>query len=159
MNPIKMIGGLAAALLLAQAPAARAADGQGDLREIRALFLRQAAAEAAHDIATLDTVLAHASPGRPDPVSFVARAYQFWGREAVMKHFEKTFEGTWGFEPEVEAMRIIPIGPDAAQIFVPARVTFAPGGTVTTQPFLINEFAIRTAEGWRIAAIVPVPAS
>jgi hypothetical protein len=158
MHHLKAVAAAATALLLASPPAAHA-DEARDQQEVRALFLRQANAEAAHDIGALDTVLAHAAPGQPDPVSFIARAYQFWGREAVMQHFAKTFEGTWGFEPDMAAMRIITLGPDAAHIFVPARVTFAPGGTVTTLPFLINEFAIRTAEGWRIAATVPVPAS
>ncbi|MBR0641752.1 nuclear transport factor 2 family protein [Roseomonas hellenica] len=125
---------------------------------MRALFLRQAAGENAHDIGAIDAVLAHAAPGQPDPVSFVARAYRFWGREAVMEHFRATFRGTWRFEPDLDAMRIVPLGADAAQIFVPARVTFAPGGAVTTQLFLINEFAIRSGDGWRVAAIVPVPA-
>ena len=50
-----------------------------DIAEIRALFVRQAAGESAHDIAAIDAVLAHAPPGQPDPVNFVARAYRFWG--------------------------------------------------------------------------------
>jgi hypothetical protein len=49
------------------APAVSAAD----IKEIRALFLRQAAGETAHDIQVIDSVLARTPPGQPDPVDFV----------------------------------------------------------------------------------------
>ncbi|MBY5355549.1 nuclear transport factor 2 family protein [Rhizobium leguminosarum] len=130
-----------------------------DLEEIRALFLRQAAGETAHDIEVIDAVLARALPGQPDPVNFVARAYRFWGREAVIDHFRTVFTGTWRFEPDEEAIRIMPLGPDVAHIYAPTRVTAGPAGQeAATYTFLVNEFAIRTPEGWRISAIVPVPA-
>jgi hypothetical protein len=130
-----------------------------DLEEIRALFLRQAAGETAHDIEVIDAVLARAAPGQPDPVTFVARAYRFWGREAVLDHFRAIFKGTWRFEPDTSAMRVIPISADVAQIYAPTQVTLGPGGApAATYQFLVNEFAVRTSAGWRIAAIVPVPA-
>src|ERR1700733_14137494 len=94
-------------------PGEAAAVTSADVEEIRALFLRQAAGETAHDIDVIDAVLARTPPGQPDPVSFVARAYCFWGREAVINHFRKMFAGTWRFEPDQAAMRVIPLGPDA----------------------------------------------
>ena len=130
-----------------------------DIEEIRNLFLRQAAGETAHDIQVIESVLAEAPPGQPDPVNFVARAYRFWGREAVIKHFRAVFTGTWRFEPDEDAIRILPLGPDVAHIYAPTRITVgAAGQEAATYSFLVNEFAIRTAEGWRISAIVPVPA-
>ena len=130
-----------------------------DVEEIRALFLRQAAGETAHDIQVIDDVLARTPPGQPDPVNFVARAYCFWGREAVLDHFRTIFGGTWRFEPDQSAIRVMPLGPDVAHIFAPTRITVGPAGQqAATYPFLINEFAIRTPGGWRISAIVPVPA-
>jgi hypothetical protein len=130
-----------------------------DIDEIRSLFLRQAAGETAHDIEVIESVLARARPGQPDPVNFVARAYRFWGREAVIDHFRKTFAGTWRFEPDEGAIRVMPLGPDVAHIYAPTRVTAgAAGQEAATFTFLVNEFAIRTPEGWRISAIVPVPA-
>ncbi|MDG3441221.1 YybH family protein [Nitrospirillum amazonense] len=130
-----------------------------DIEEIRALFLRQATAENAHDIQMMDTVLAHTPPGQPDPVNFVARAYRFWGRAAVIDHFRAVFAGTWRFEPDEDAIRILPLGPDVAHIYAPTRITVGPAGQEgTTHTFLVNEVAIRTAGGWRISAIVPVPA-
>ncbi|MBM2714188.1 nuclear transport factor 2 family protein [Mesorhizobium caraganae] len=130
-----------------------------DVEEIRALFLRQAAGETAHDIDVIDAVLARALPGQPDPVNFVARAYRFWGREAVIDHFRTVFTGTWRFEPDEEAIRVMPLGSDVAHIYAPTRITAGPADQeAATYTFLVNEFAIRTPEGWRISAIVPVPA-
>jgi len=130
-----------------------------DIEEIRNLFLRQAAGETAHDIQVIESVLARTPPGQPDPVNFVARAYRFWGREAVIDHFRAAFAGTWRFEPDEDAIRVMPLGPDAAHIFAPTRVTAgAAGQEAATFTFLVNEIAIRTPEGWRISAIVPVPA-
>jgi hypothetical protein len=149
-----------ASSLLAVATYSHAADvSSGDIQEIRNLFLRKAAAESAHDLNVLDDVLARAPEGQPDPVMLVARAYQFWGRDAVLAHYRETFTGTWRLEPDQGAVRVIPLGPDVVQIFAPTRVTVgAAGQEAKTYPFLINQFAIRTAAGWRISAIVPVPA-
>ena len=130
-----------------------------DIQEIRDLFLQQAAGETAHDIATIESILAPTVPGQPDPVNFVARAYRFWGRSAVLDHFRDIFQGTWRFEPDETAIRILPLGAGAAHIYAPTRITAgAAGQTPVTRTYLINEFAIRTPEGWRISAIVPVPA-
>jgi hypothetical protein len=143
----------------AASPGTAVAASSADVEEIRALFLRQAAGETAHDIQVIDAVLARVSPGQPDPVNFVARAYCFWGREAVMNHFRTTFTGTWRFEPDQSAIRVMPLGADVAHIYAPTRITVgAAGRQAATYQFHINEFAIRTPDGWRIAAIVPVPA-
>jgi hypothetical protein len=130
-----------------------------EVEEIRALFLRQAAGETAHDIQVIDAVLARAPSDQVDPVNFVARAYCFWGREAVIEHFRAIFAGTWRFEPDESAIRVIPIAPDVAHIYAPTRITAGgPGQQAATYSFLVNEFAIRTPDGWRISTIVPVPA-
>jgi hypothetical protein len=130
-----------------------------DTQQIRALVLEKAAAESAHDIDAIDASLAHAAPGQPDPVSYVARAYRFWGRDAVIEHFRKVFAGTWRVEPDQDAIRITPLNADTAQIYVPTRVTIgAAGQPATTSTFLINEIAIRTEAGWKITAVIPVPA-
>lgn len=129
-----------------------------DMGEIRNLFLRQAAGETAHDIEVIESVLAHPAPEQPDPVNFVARAYRFWGRDAVIDHFRTVFSGTWRFEPDEEAIRVIPLGPNVAHIFAPTRITVgAPGQEASTLSFLVNEIAIRTPDGWRISTIIPVP--
>ena len=130
-----------------------------DRQEVKAVFLKQAAAATAHDIAAFEQVFAPTPAGQPDPVSFVARAYQFWGRPALIEHFTETFKGVWKFEPDAERVKIIPLTPDTAEIYAPTQVTSGTSSeTAKTAPFLVYEVAVRTPEGWRIAAIVPVPA-
>jgi ketosteroid isomerase-like protein len=154
-----LLAALSFSLLTALSCAHAAEVTASDTQEIRDLFLRQAAAETAHDINALDAVMAPAVPGQPDPVSFVARAYRFWGRDAVMEHFRKTFAGTWSIEPDQSAIRIVPLTGDTVQIYAPTRVTLgAAGQPPKTATFLINEFAIRTQEGWKISAVIAVPA-
>jgi hypothetical protein len=131
----------------------------GDEARVRTLFLTQVAAENAHDIVKLNGVLADSSDDESSPVSFVARAYQFWGKKAVMKHFEETFKGTWHLDPDMARSRVVPLSADTAQIYVPTKVTLgAPGKDAVTATFLINQFAVRTSQGWRFTAILPVPA-
>ncbi|VVE25822.1 hypothetical protein PCA20602_03387 [Pandoraea capi] len=130
-----------------------------DEQRVRSLFLTQVAAENAHDIATLDTVLADSDAGRPSPVSFVARAYRFWGKDAVMQHFREAFAGTWHLEPDAAQIQVIPLSDDTAQLYAPTQVTLGgPGKPAVTAPFLINQFAVRTPQGWKFTAILPVPA-
>jgi len=130
-----------------------------DRQEVKAVFLQQAAAATAHDIEAFERVLASTPPGQPDPVAFVARAYQFWGKPALVEHFKETFKGVWRFEPDAERVRVIPLTPDTAEIYAPTQVTFGTSSeTAKTAPFLVYEVAVRTAEGWRIAAIIPVSA-
>lgn len=139
-------------------PSASIPVSENDLQAIRALFLRQAAGETAHDMEVMESIFARALAGQPDPVNFVARAYTFWGREAVLAHFREVFAGTWRFEPDEAAIRVIPLGPDVAHIYAPTRITAgAAGQPESVFHFLVNEIAIRTPEGWRISAIVPVP--
>ncbi|CAG9224187.1 conserved exported hypothetical protein [Paraburkholderia caribensis] len=139
---------------------AQAADvTPGDTQTIRALFLQQTAAETAHDLDALSGMFASTAPGQPDPVSFVARAYRFWGRNEVLEHFRQTFAGTWRVEPDQSALRIIPLNQDTVQVYAPTRVTIgAPGQPEKTATFLINEFMIRSPSGWKVAAVIPLPA-
>jgi hypothetical protein len=69
------------------------------------------------------------------------------------------FAGTWRFEPDQGAIRMMPLGPDTAHIYAPIRIKLGPpGGQSATYPDLVNEIAIRTPNGWRNSAIIPVPA-
>ncbi|WP_420998284.1 YybH family protein [Cupriavidus sp. 30B13] len=160
--PILRRGLLAALSLWLPAAVAYADAGTvsaSDTQEIRALFLRQAAAATAHDIVAFEGVLATPPAGQPDPVTFVARAYQFWGKPALVDHFKETFKGVWKFEPDAERIRIVPLSADVAELYAPTQVTSgASEASAKTVPFLVYEVAVRTAAGWRIASIVPVSA-
>ncbi|MDB5787996.1 nuclear transport factor 2 family protein [Caballeronia mineralivorans] len=130
-----------------------------DRQEVKDVFLRQAAAATAHDIMAFERVLASTPAGQSDPIAFVARAYQFWGKPALIEHFKETFKGVWKFEPNVESIKIVPLTADVAELYAPTQITLgASEASAKTAPFLVYEVAVRTSEGWRIASIVPVPA-
>jgi len=132
---------------------------EADRAQVKDVLLRQAAAASAHDIAAFEQVLVSVPPGHQDPIVMVARAYQFWGKTALINHFKETFKGVWKFEPDVQAIKVIPLTPDVAQIYAPTQITLgASDASARTAPFLVYEVAVRTPEGWRIASIVPVPA-
>ena len=63
------------------------------------------------------------------------------------------FEGfRHGFDEGL--LRVIPIGPDTAHIYAPCRVTVGElDKPPATANYLINEFAVRTPEGWKISTI------
>ena len=160
---LRMRRGLPVVLLLSLltgAGCAQAADvTPADSQAVRALFLQQTTAETAHDLHALSGMFASTAPGQPDAVSFVARAYRFWGRGEVLEHFRQTFAGTWRVEPDRSALRIIPLNQDTVQVYAPTKVTIgAPGQPEKTATFLINEFMIRSPSGWKVAAVIPVPA-
>lgn len=112
---------------------ARSASG-ADIKEIRDLFLRHAVGETAHDIGVIESVLANTPAGQPDPVNLVARAYCFWGREAVVDHLRTVFAGTWRFEPEENAIRILPSEADVAHIRTPTCITIGSAGSIGRRP-------------------------
>ena len=151
-----------AALVVANATAQAAATHHftdRDKQEVQDVFLRQAAAATAHDIVAFGNVLADAPAGQPDPVIFVAHAYEFWGKPALIEHFKETFKGVWKFEPDQEHIKIVPLTADVAQVYAPTQITLgASEATAKTVPFLVYEVAVRTSKGWRIASIVPVAA-
>ena len=53
----------------------------------------------------------------------------------------------------------LPLGPDTAQVFVPIVFTIGAAGQ-PAQPtrFLMNQVLVKTAEGWRVSSILPIPA-
>jgi hypothetical protein len=131
----------------------------GDRQAVEAVFIRQAQAATAHDIDAFAGVLASAPAGQPDPIVFLARSYQFWGKPALIEHFRQTFRSVWKFEPDMTKIRVVPLSADVAQLYAPTQVTVgASEATAKTASFLVYETAVRTADGWRIASIVPVPA-
>jgi uncharacterized protein (TIGR02246 family) len=112
------------------------------------------AAQNAHDPKAVSNTL-HDSPN----VLWITRGTAIWGRDAVLTRFETLYQGTWKLEPEAGAFRVVELGPDTAQIFVPIVFTIgAPGQAAQPMRFLMNQVLVKTAEGWRISSILPIPA-
>lgn len=131
---------------------------EADRQQVKEVFERQAQAATAHDLDAFGAVFA-APNELGDPVVFVARPYQYWGKPALIDHFRETFKGVWRFEPDLAKLRVIPLTPDVAQIYAPTQVTLGHSAAdARTASYLVYEIAIRTPAGWRISSIVPIAA-
>jgi hypothetical protein len=151
-NAAMMIG--AGALLLgASATGAHTRDAD----EVRSLFEREVKAENAHDIAEFAAVLVPSGAELSASTIMVTRDGKFVGRDTVVEHFVGYFKGSWQLDPDWAQLSIVPLGADTYHLVVPSRITLGPPGKEPqTLPFLINEVAVRTADGWRFTTIVAV---
>lgn len=122
--------------------------------EVRAQFDRFVAAQNAHDLKAVGDLLLD-SPNFP----WITRGTPIWGREPDVKRFETLYQGTWMLEPRKEELKVIMLGDDTAQLFVPIMFTIGPAGQ-SAQParFLMNQLIVKTADGWKTANILPIPA-
>jgi len=122
--------------------------------DVKKAFDAFVAAQNAHDPKAVSNTL-HDSPN----LLWITRGTAIWGKEAALKRFEALYQGTWKLEPEAGALKVMVLGPDTAQIFVPIVFTIgAPGQTAQPTRFLMNQVLIKTAEGWRVSSILPIPA-
>ena len=121
--------------------------------EVRLLFGQFVAAQNAHDIAAVRDIL-HDSP----QFLWITRGVQYWGREAALHRFEEYYRGTWTLEPRNDQIRITELAPGVAQLVAPTIFRIAPPGEVA-QPslFVLNHIYLKTAAGWKLASIFPVP--
>ena len=115
--------------------------------EIRATFERFVVAQNDHDMAKLKPLLL-ASPN----FLWITRGMPIWGSEAALTRFATLYEGTWRLEPDTAALKIVMIGQDAAQLFVPIIFTIgAAGQPAQTTRFLMNQVLVRRA----VAGVFP----
>jgi hypothetical protein len=76
-----------------------------------------------------------------------------------MKRFATLYQGTWRLDPEADSLKVIMVGDGVAQLYVPIMFTIGPSGQ-SAQParFLMNQVLVKTATGWKISSILPIPA-
>jgi ketosteroid isomerase-like protein len=121
--------------------------------DVRAIFDQFVKAQNAHDIAAVRELLLD-SPN----FLWVTRGAPIWGREAALKRFETLYQGTWKLSPDLANLKTVLVSDTAAQLYVP--ITFnigAPGQPAPDTSFLMNQTLVKTAAGWRIANILPIP--
>ena len=127
------------------------AGAEDDIKTVFDAFLT---AQNAHDAKAVSNTL-HDSPD----FLWITRGTAIWGREAALNRFEALYQGTWKLEPEAGALKVMMLGPDTAQLFVPIVFTIgAPGQTAQPTRFLMNQVLVKTAQGWRVSSILPIPA-
>jgi ketosteroid isomerase-like protein len=121
--------------------------------DVKATFDRFVSAQNAHDISAVSDLLAD-SPA----FLWITRGVPISGRDAALKRFEMLFQGTWKLSPETSGLRVTVLSDTTAQLFVPILFNIGPQGQPATEAlFLMNQTLVKTAAGWRIAAILPIP--
>ena len=122
--------------------------------EVKALFVKFVAAQNAHDAKAVGQLLQD-SP----QFLWVTRGLPVWGRDAALKRFEALYQGTWSLDPKIDELKVIELQPGVAQLYVPITFMISPAGQ-TAQPtrFLMNQIVVKTADGWKVSSILPIPA-
>lgn len=121
--------------------------------DVRLVFDQFVQAQNSHDVNAVRELLLD-SPN----FLWVTRGAPIWGRDAALKRFETLYQGTWRLSPDLANLKAVLLSDTAAQLFVP--VTFNIGATGQPAPdarFLMNQTLVKTAAGWRIANILPIP--
>lgn len=122
--------------------------------EVRATFDRFVAAQNAHDIEAVETLLLDLPH-----FLWITRGMPVWGAQAALKRFAALYQGTWHLEPEPAGLKIMMIGDGAAQVFVPILFTIgAPNQQPQQTKFLMNQILVKTQGGWKVSSILPIPA-
>ena len=122
--------------------------------EVRATFDRFVTAQNAHDVKAVELLLL----GSPDFL-WITRGMPVWGPDAALKRFAELYEGTWKLDPELANLKVVMIGDNVAQIYVPIIFTIgAPGQPPQPTRFLMNQILVKTPSGWRVSSILPIPA-
>jgi len=122
--------------------------------EVRATFDRFVAAQNAHDIKAVESLLL-ASPN----FLWVTRGAPVWGVDAALKRFAVLYDGMWRLDPEPLGLKITMIGDGVAQIYVPIIFTIGAVGQPPQQTrFLMNQVLVKTPDGWKVSSILPIPA-
>ena len=59
----------------------------------------------------------------------------------------------------MDELKVIELQPGVAQVYVPVMFMISPAGQAA-QParFLMNQVVVKTADGWKVASILPIPA-
>ena len=121
--------------------------------DVKAIFDRFVTAQNAHDVSAVRDMLW-------DSTNFlwVTRGTPIWGRDAALKRFETLYQGTWKLSPDTSNLRVVLLSDSTAQLFVPIMFNIGPPGQPAPDiPFLMNQTIVKTAAGWRIASILPIP--
>ena len=121
--------------------------------EARALFTKFVAAQNAHSVSDVKTMLWN-SPG----MLLYARGVEIRGPEAVADRFKEFYEGTWHIEPDMSQFHVTSISHDVMQILVPVVFTPGPPGQPSRDnKFTVSQTYVHDAIGWHIASIMSIP--
>ena len=121
--------------------------------EIKGTFDRFVVAQNAHDVVAVRELLLD-SPN----FLWITRGTPIWGRDAALKRFEALYQGTWKLSPDLSNLKVMVLSDTTAQLFVPIVFNIgAAAQPAPDTPVLMNQTLVKTASGWRVASILPIP--
>ena len=120
--------------------------------EVRTTFERFIVVQNAHDEKALAGLLLDS----PDFL-WITRGTPVWGHGPAMKRFAGLFQGTWQLAPDLSGLKVMMMGENAAQLFVPIVFTIGTTGQpAQATTFLMNQVFRKTADGWKVSSILPI---
>ena len=120
--------------------------------EARQFFEHFVAAQNAHDLATVGSMLWNS-----EDFLWVTRGVQVRGSKAALNVFDSYYKGTWHLDPDMNQLRATALPDGTVQILVPVTFTRGELGQATQQTtFLISQTIIRDPNGWHVATILPI---
>lgn len=144
-----MIGRLAAAAMLTFGLVALAQAETQTEADVKALYERFVRVQNARDLAGVREVLWDS----PNFV-WISDGKPFWGREALierMSAFQKA--EVWTVTPDRARARVVEVSPLSAVLYQPLNLTLGQASAPRTIAFLVNVLCVKTADGWRVAAL------
>jgi ketosteroid isomerase-like protein len=117
--------------------------------EVRATYNQFAAAQNARDIDKVRAVLLD-SP----QFLWISDGMAIWGRDAVLQRMALFQEAeTWHVEPALNRAVPVEVSDTTAFLHLPLALTIGKGAAPETFRFLVDVLCVKTAQGWRIAAL------
>jgi ketosteroid isomerase-like protein len=141
----------AVAVIMMAVPGGQAS-AAADEAQARAIFSKFVAAQNAHDVNDVKSMLWD-SPG----MLWFGRNVETRGRDAVADRFREYYQGTWHLEPDMSQFHVAVISDDVMQVLVPIVFTRGlPGQPSQDNKFLISQTFVHDANGWHVASIMPI---
>ena len=133
-----------------------------DSEALKRLYQQLIEAENRHDIAAVKSFV-WVSPS----TLFVAKTATaaegnwagFWGSDVVLQHLDDLYKaGPFHIEPDYDKEKVVALGRDVAETYVPVSITVAYAGQdPVPKPFLMILDWVRTKDGWRMATDIALP--
>ncbi|MEO6611604.1 MAG: hypothetical protein ABIT05_05350 [Chitinophagaceae bacterium] len=88
---------------------------------------------------------------------WITKGLTIWGKDEAIKRFENLYKGTWTLDPDLASLKIITLGKNSRQIFVPITFSIGEKGQESKQiKFLMNMILIKKSNSWKVASILPI---
>jgi hypothetical protein len=160
-----VLSAVAASLFVSIGSPARAGDGPAisaaTETELRSIYKRLIDAENSHDIAAVRGFIWNSQTAL-----FVAKTKTaaegnwagFWGKDVVVDHINELFQGTFVMTPDFSREKVVQLGVDVAQTYVPLEISVGYAGQAgTPKPFLMIVEWVKDQGEWKMATDIALP--